>query len=53
MDYTLIAMTIALLSSGLMAAAAMGYLNTHNPHRNERHTNKANTINNHAGEKYN
>ncbi len=26
MDYTLIAMTIALLSSGLMAAAAMGYL---------------------------
>ncbi len=28
MDYTLIAMTIALLSSGLMAAAAMGYLKT-------------------------
>lgn len=26
MDYTLIAMIIALLSSGLMAAAAMGYL---------------------------
>lgn len=26
MDYTLIAMIIALLSSGLMAATAMGYL---------------------------
>lgn len=38
---------------GTYSCRRNGIFNTHNPHWNERYTNKANTINSHAGEKHN